>query len=96
MFRTVALTGRQGSLSWGYRPAADLRAFTVSRDEARAWYLRARLATVDQYRIKQVPLIFTAPRTSTPRGLWTFPVLPNTVRMAGSVLTAALGPPEGR
>jgi hypothetical protein len=96
VLRTLVLPLRQGWISWGYRPAADLTGCRVSRDEARKWTLQARVAKVDTYGIAQVPLIFTAPRTSPPRGLWTFPVVPNSIRMAGTVLTAALGPPEGR
>jgi hypothetical protein len=88
--------GQRGALSWGYRDAAALCAWTVTRDAARQFYLRARVERIDSYGIKQIPILFTAPRTSRPRGLWVFPVIPNSIRIAGTVLTAALRPPEGR
>jgi hypothetical protein len=58
--------------------------------------LSARVERVDTYRLRQLPLIFQAPRLAKPAGLWCFPVLPQTLEVQGATLTARLGPPEGR
>lgn len=96
LFHTVTVGGQRGSLVWGAGPAAVLGRWTVARDEHFHWTLRARVESADSYRLRQLPLLFQAPRLAKPVGLWCFPVLPNTLRLEGAALTAALGPPEGR
>jgi hypothetical protein len=96
LFHTVTLGGRQGSILWGAGDAAVLSRWSVARDEHFHWTLSARVERADAFRLRQLPLIFQAPRVAKPAGLWCFPVLPNTLRLEGTALTAALGPPEGR
>ena len=96
MFRTLTLRGTRGSLLWGAGEAAQLPRWALARDEAGAWTLSAAVERVDRFRLRQVPLLFQAPRTAKPAGLWCFPVIPQTVQIDGPTLTAKLGPPEGR
>jgi hypothetical protein len=96
LFNSVTVGGPRGSLVWGAGEAAVLGRWSVRRDEHFRWTLSARVERADSYRLRQIPLLFQAPRVAKPAGLWCFPVLPNTLRLEGAALTAALGPPEGR
>ena len=96
MFNKLTVRGQRGALVWGAGEAARLGGWVASRPQrGHAWTLRASLAWSDSYRLKQVPLLFTAPRASRPAGLWCFPVIPQSLRITGTALTAQLGPPEG-
>ena len=94
MFKRLTVRGTAGSLVWGYADAAVLGSWVVARNE-QAWSLRATVQTVDTLRVRQVPLIFTAPRVQPPLGRWVWPVIPNTLKIDAQTLTASLGPPEG-
>jgi hypothetical protein len=96
VFRTVVAHGRGGAIVWGAGPAAELPTWSVARDEHFKFSLSAKVARPDSYRLRQLPLHFTAPRRQRPLGLWYFPVLPHTLQVNGESLTAQLGPPEGR
>ena len=96
LFRTVTFGGPRGAILWGAGEAATLTRWSINRDAHFRWTLSARVARVDSYRLRQLPLIFSAPRVAKPAGLWCFPVLPKTLEMNGETLTARLGPPEGR
>ena len=97
MFRTVVLRGqRDGSIAWSGSPAAELGSWTLTRDEHFKFTLSARVARADSFRLRQSPLFFVTPRRQKPAGLWCFPVLPKSLQVQGTSLTAALGPPEGR
>lgn len=90
------MQGRGGSIVFGARPAAEITTWAISRSDYGAVFkLRAVIARADSFRLRQLPLMFEAPRISKPRGLWVFPVIPNTVRHSGTSLTADLGPPVG-
>lgn len=96
MFNRLAVRGQRGALVWGAGDAARLGAWHASRPErGRTWTLRAALEWSDSYRLRQLPLLFTAPRSSRPQGLWCFPVIPQSVRITERALVAQLGPPEG-
>lgn len=96
MFNRLAVRGQRGSLLWGAGDAARLGVWSATRPQrGQAWTLRASLLWHDSYRVQQLPLMFTAPRTSRPSGLWCFPVIPNSLRITGQSLVAQLGPPEG-
>jgi hypothetical protein len=96
MFRTLTLRGPRGALTWNGGDAARLGAFALSRAvDARQWTLTATLDSADSYRVKQVPLLFIAPRLNYPRGLWCFPVVPGSLRVERSSVSATLQPPEG-
>ena len=96
MFRTIVLRGQRGSILWSGSNAAVLSGWSLCRDEQCQFTLTARIERADSFRLRQLPLLFTAPRASTPKGLWCFPVLPQTLQVQGTSLSAALGPPEGR
>jgi hypothetical protein len=92
VFKAVTLRGATGAIVWGYRPAAVLRSWAIARTEAGgAWTLTARVETSDAYQLRQVPLVFTAPRKG---GLWCWPVLPTSLSITPPHLRATLGPPE--
>lgn len=96
LFNSVTFGGQHGAILWGAGPAAELGRWSVNRDEHFRWTLSARVTRVDSVRIRQLPLMFQAPRLAKPAGLWCFPVLPKTLQVNGDALTANLGPPEGR
>lgn len=96
LFRTATFGGQRGAIVWGAGEAAALGRWSVTRDEHFRWRLSARVERVDTLRLRQLPLLFQAPRLARPAGLWCFPVLPKTLQVTGTTLTAALGPPEGR
>jgi hypothetical protein len=99
MFKAITLRGTTATLAWGYRTAAALSVWTVSRslDEAKgtyAWTLAATLGPqCDRFQVRQAEarkeLVFTAPRKG---GHWVWPV--RTVTVGERRLTATLGPPE--
>lgn len=97
MFRRLTLTGRSGSIVWGYRSVATLVQWTVRRtreDEKHPWQweLEARLSPgIDQFCLRQRPLLFTAPRH---KGMFCWPVQELTITAEATRLTARLGPPE--
>ena len=96
MLNRITVRGHRGTLLWGAGDAARLGAWVASRPErGRAWTLRASLDWHDSYRVQQLPLMFTAPRTSKPAGQWCFPVIPNSLRITERGITAQLGQPEG-
>jgi hypothetical protein len=93
VFRKLAVRGQGGTLVWGYRTAAALRTWTITRDtdpKRGPWRLSASLARVDRFQIRQRPLIFTAPRLGG--GTWCWPVLD--IQVGTEALLARLGPPE--
>lgn len=91
----MTLRGVRGSLVWGASDAAVLQTWVLSRPaDSPTWTLTATVARLDTYRVRQIPLLFQAPRVHQPRGLWCFPV-EGPVTVQGATLTATLGPPEG-
>ena len=92
MFKSLTVRGATGSIVWGYRPAAILRTWAIARSEpGTPWQLTARVQSSDVVALRQLPLIFTAPRRG---GLWCWPVVPKTLTIEALVLRATLGPPE--
>lgn len=95
MFDKLTLRGSTASINWGYRSAAALRAWTVTRakDELTGrvlWTLQAALGPqVDHFQLRQRPLLFTAPRRG---GFWCWPV--REVYLGDTRVTANLDPPE--
>jgi hypothetical protein len=99
LFNAITLRGKGATLSWGYRVAAMLPAWTVSRrlDEAKgvwAWSLSATLGPqIDRFQVRQAQarreLVLSAPRKG---GFWVWPV--QAVTVGEKTLTATLGPPE--
>lgn len=95
MFQTLLLRGIRGSILFGGRPAAVLGAWEARKSKFGKWTLSARVERSDSFQLRQIPLLFEAPRVSKPRGLWLFPIVPKTIRVDGPRLSADLGPPEG-
>jgi hypothetical protein len=95
MFQTLTLSGSTGSINWGYRSAAALQRWKVTRarDEKSGqvrWTLSAALgAHVDHFQLRQRPLLFTAPRRG---GFWCWPV--REVTVGATSVSANLDPPE--
>jgi hypothetical protein len=95
VFRGITLRGRRGEINSGFRLAASLSSWVITRDaESKRWALSAAVERVDTFRLTQRPLQFTAPRTAKPAGLWCFEV--QTLDVKGATLSATLGPPVGR
>ncbi len=84
------MTGKDGSVVWGYRTAARFKSWTVHKNEHGAWSLRGDciVGSVDAYQVKQQPLTFAAVR---PQGFFTWPVL--SLRVENNMVVAKLGPP---
>jgi hypothetical protein len=79
----------EARISWGYYTAATLRSFSLSKSETGAWSLTAGIDRCDPFKLRQTPLLFTAPR---PGGFFCFPV--RSLTLGRESLTAKLGPPE--
>ena len=92
MFRAITLRGQRGEINYGFRRAAALSTWTITRDgETHVWSLLASIERADTFQLTRRPLQFTAPRHAKPAGLWAFEV--RTLDVKGSTLTATLGPP---
>ncbi len=88
MFDQLRLHGAEGSIVWGYRPAAVLSAWVVAKTST-GWVLTATVARADAFQCRQSPLLFTAPRD---KGVWAWGI--DELTLNGNRLTARLGPPE--
>jgi len=82
-------TGMTGAVRWGYRSAAALGPWKVTRTE-HGLELTAQVTSVDAFAVSQRPLKFVAPHA---KGAWTRPI--DTLQIADGTLTARLGPREG-
>lgn len=89
MFQGLTLRGAAGSIVWGYQDAAVLKAWTIARTK-KAWTLNAIVDTSNAFRLRQRPLLFTAPRD---RGRWCFQLQAMDV-VGPNQIRATLGPPE--
>ena len=99
MFTRIVLRGQAGTLVRNYQTAARLGPYTVRRhrDTDRdpwQWELEATLAgPVDDFAVRQRPLLFTAPkRGGGNAGFFCFPV--QRVYVHPRTVVAILGPPE--
>lgn len=94
MFKSITLRGKSGEVTFGYRPAAVLTGWTVTRRKQH-WALEARVGTCDFYQLRQHPLLFTAwpGQPDNRRGRWCFEVVPPVRIDERGILTAKLGPP---
>jgi hypothetical protein len=92
VFRGITLRGQRGEITYGFRRAASLVSWVITRDaESRAWTLAAAIERADSFQLTRRPLQFTAPRYAKPAGLWCFDV--QALEIKGATLTATLGPP---
>lgn len=93
MFDRITLRGARASIVWGYRTAAALSTWTISRNETGRWVLRATFeGACDRFMLRQTKptLIFTAPRHY---GQSCWPIVGD-VQLGDRSLVATLGPPE--
>lgn len=61
MFDKLVIRGATASILWGYRTAAQLQAWTITKEKD-GWILRASVEGMDRFQIRRSPLIFTSPR----------------------------------
>lgn len=87
-FLNATVRGAAGQILWGYRPAAWLRSWTISKEHGQ-WRLRGTADRIDAFQLRQKPLIFTAPRG---KGQWCWPV--TSVVVNQQQIIGTLGPPE--
>ena len=93
MFRAITLRGKRGEINYGFRLAASLSSWVISRDaESRQWTLAASVDRADTFQLSRRPLQFTAHRYAKPAGVWAFDV--QTLDLKGETLTATLSPPH--
>ena len=92
----VTLRGLEGTIAWGYHTAAVVSSWTIERSAPglagtapTTWTLRATVARVDPFQLRQAPLKFTAPRRG---GFFCWPI--RSVTLGAGSLSAQLGPPE--
>lgn len=96
MFRwNVRLRGREGSLLWGYRQAATVGEWSITKAQVPKgqpprWQLCATVKQSDAFQLRQKPLLFSAPRD---KGMWCWGV-EGDVQIAGGKLIVQLGQPE--
>lgn len=81
--------GGEAAITWGWHTAAVCNKWSVHKSEAGAWSLVATMTRADPFKLKQRPLLFTAPRKG---GRWCWPIRAVTVGV--SEVRATLGPPE--
>jgi hypothetical protein len=93
VFRRLTVRGSAGELLFSYRIAAQLGAWTITKQEqpqGRArWILSAHVTRADAFQCRQRPLLFTAYRD---KGRWCWPI--ETLDLVGDHLAAVLGQPE--
>lgn len=81
------------AILWGYRPAAQLKSWSIVRAKTKGeWIFAATSETVDAQIIDYEPLYFAAPRKQG--GFWMWPVKSKVVRLGSNQLRATLGQPE--
>lgn len=86
----ATLRGLQAELRWGYSSVASVGAWTMVTDLT-GGDVTGTVVQSDEFGVSQAPLRFVVPR---PMGLsWVWPV--ETLTLAGDVLTARVGLPEG-
>jgi hypothetical protein len=90
VFQGVTLHGGPASLLWGYRTAAVLTSWRITRVKRGRWALAATVSRVDPFQLRQRPLLFTAPRA---RGFWAWGVI-SLDEVTPRTISATLGPPE--
>jgi hypothetical protein len=92
VFRGITLRGQRGEINYGFRRAAALLSWVITRDaESKQWTLAAAVERADSFQLTRRPLQFTAHRYAKPAGIWAFEV--QTLDIKGEHLTATLGPP---
>jgi hypothetical protein len=91
--RSLTIHGREAAILWGYRTAAAIDGWTITRTRAardQGWQLTATIARADVFQLRQRPLHFTAPRLG---GFWHWPLLEAPV-IQDRALTVRLGKPD--
>lgn len=89
---STCLRGPSGSIVWGYRTAATLTAWTVTRDASSgraAWTLRATIERGSAFELRQKGLHFATPRLG---GFFVWEIT-EPPRVVNNTLTAKLTPP---
>jgi len=98
VFDRIRIHGTNGRILWGSEEAAILRGWSIvppkkRNDHQTRWTLTASFERVHRFRIRQGPLLFTAPRGSL--GWWCWPINRDSIQIGETHMTATLGPPEG-
>lgn len=93
MFHRLTVRGGAGSILWGHRTAAVVRAWTIANTapagKPKVWRLAATVTRADAFQCRQRPLLFTAPRA---KGMWCWGI--ESLELVGMQIRAVLGPPE--
>jgi hypothetical protein len=84
----IALKGAAAEVVWGYHSAVTLKNWTMTPGKTGV-SVTADVVSVDAFRASQQPLTFVVHR---PQATWKWPV--HTLQIAGTSLTATLGPPK--
>ena len=87
MFEKLTIHGEAASLLWGYRTAATLSAWRITKDQQQ-WKLTATVQQMDAFQARQRPLLFSAPHE---KGRWCWMV--EELHISERQLTATLGQP---
>jgi hypothetical protein len=82
------LSGIHGRVDWGFRQAAAITRYSVTRDP-KGWRLSATLDRPDAFALSQRPLKFVAIHA---RGEWRWPIVE--LSITDATLSAVLGPQE--
>lgn len=89
MFEHLRIHGGSASILWGYRTAAVLKRWHISKNKEGRWVLRATVDRLDAFQARQKPLLFTAPRA---KGMWAWPI--ESITVNANAVMAQLGLPE--
>ena len=94
MIRGVKAPGDPVSpaILWAYHQAAQLASWSIVRGTVKGqWAFSATVETADDFKLRQQPLYFAAPRQKG--GFWMWP-LKSAVQIKGKLISATLGQPE--
>jgi hypothetical protein len=79
-------SGVKASILWGYRQAAVLGRWSITKESKGKWLLTATVERADAFQCRQKPLIFTAPRH---KGMWCWDV--ESLHVGPNQIRATLG-----
>ena len=81
------VTGAEGEVKWGYRRAATVRDWSLSKREQGGFVLSGKVSDLDDFALSQPALKFI-----TANGAWRFPI--TELQVTDESLSATLGPKE--
>jgi len=86
----LSVRGVHATITWAYYTAAEINGYTITRDAAGSWRLRATMIKANAYNLRQRPLVFVARHD---KGAWYWPIRELVTAPDGLTVTARLTAP---